>query len=192
MFSVGAESEAVTDLDAVPQLHRAAGRIDAEQAAGDRLVIAQRIEVDRAGIDAAVIVAGEIVHADRLAFPRSEQVAAFASLLVPMNQGAASEHESAALVEVHPANALALRNQRLDVASRIAPVDAAVGNVAEIETAEVVDARRLEQAIASREHLEFHRSNPPSARLPRFAARGEAWRFVLRTDLTRLARPAAS
>src|ERR1700722_13586955 len=166
MFSVGAESEAVADLDAVPQLHRAAGRIDAEQAAGNRLVVAQRIEVDRAGIDAPVSVACEIVHADRLPFPRGEQVAAFAGLLVPMNQSAAREHEPAALVEVHPADAFALRNQRFDIASRIAPVDSAVGNVAEIEAAEIVDTRRFEQAIATREHLEFHRSNPPSARLP--------------------------
>src|ERR1700732_3733835 len=110
MFSVGAESETVADLDTVPQLHRAAGRIDAEQAAGNRLVVAWRIEVDGAGVDAAVIVACEIVHADRLTFPRGEQVAAFAGLLVPMNQGAAREHESAALIEVHPANAFALRN----------------------------------------------------------------------------------
>ena len=34
-----------------------------------RLVIAQRIKVDGAGVDAAVVVACEIVHADRLAFP---------------------------------------------------------------------------------------------------------------------------
>src|ERR1700675_1815435 len=124
MFSVGTESETVADFDAVPQLHWAARRIDAEQAAGNRLVVAQRIEVDGAGIDAAVIIACEIVHADRLAFPRSEQVAAFAGLLVPMNQGAAREHEPAALVEVHPADAFTLRNQRFDIASRIAPVDA--------------------------------------------------------------------
>ncbi len=74
-----------------------------------------------------------------------------------MNQGAAGEHESAALVEVHPANAFALGDQRFDIAARIAPVDAAVGNVGEIEPAEIVDTRRFEQAVATREHLEFHR-----------------------------------
>jgi len=108
MFSVGTEAEAVADLDPVPQLHRAAGRIDAKQAARNRFVVAERIEVDGAGENAAVIVAREIVHADRLAFPGGEQVAALAGLLVPMNQGAAGEHEPAALIEVHAADPLRL------------------------------------------------------------------------------------
>src|SRR6266436_6292956 len=137
MFSVGAEAEAVADLNSVPQFHRTARRIDPEQAAGNRLVVAQRIEVDSAGEDAAVIVGREIVHADRLAFPGGEQIAALAGFLVPMNQGAPGEHESAASVEVHPADALAFGDQRFDVAARIAPVDAAVGNIAEVEAAEI-------------------------------------------------------
>src|SRR5271156_2420027 len=129
MLAIRAEAESVADLDAVPQLHSAPGRIDAKQAAGNRLVVAERIEVNGAGVNAAVIIAGEIVHADRLAFPRGEQVAALAGLLVPMNQRATGEHESAARVEVHAADALAFRYQRLDIAAGIAPVDAAVGNV---------------------------------------------------------------
>src|SRR5271166_188708 len=171
MFSIGAETEAIADLDSVPQFHRAAGWIDAEQAPRYRLVVAERIEVDGTGVNAAVIVGREIVHADRLAFPRGEQIAALAGLLIPMNQAAAGEHEPAALVEDHSADALALGNQRFDVASRIAPVNAAVGDVAEIQPAEIVDTRRLEQAVAAREHFEFHRSDPPPAGLPRSGVR---------------------
>src|SRR5580704_11609319 len=179
MLAIGAEAEPVADLDPVPQLYSAAGRIDAEEAARNRLVVAQRIEIDGAGVNAAMIVAREIVHADRLAFPRGEQIAALAGL-IPMNQRASSEHESAARVEVHAADALAFGDQRFDVAAGIAPVDAAVGNIGEVKTAEVVHTRRFEQAVAAREHLEFHRCDPPPARLTRFAARGEPRRWWLR------------
>src|SRR5882757_2030269 len=101
MFAIRAQAEAVADFDTVPQLHGAARRIDAEQAARNRLVVAERIEVDRPGVNAAVIVSRQIVHADGLAFPRGKQVPALASLLVPMDQAAAGKHESAAGVEDH-------------------------------------------------------------------------------------------
>src|ERR1035437_4477422 len=175
VFSVGAETEPVADLDAVPQLHRAAGRVDAEQAARNRLVAAQRIEVDGSGVNAVVIVGGKIVHADGLASPSDEQLAAFAGLLIPVDQATAGKKEAAAGVENHSSDAIALGDQRFDVAAGIAPVNAAVGNVTEVETAEIIDGRRFEQAVAAREHLKFHRPDPPPARLPRFAVRGEAW-----------------
>src|SRR5579859_8055806 len=111
MFSVGTETETVADLDAVPKFYRTAGRIDAKQAARNRLVVAEWVEVYRARENAAVIVGGEVVHADRLAFPGSKQVAALAGLLVPMNQRAAGEHEPTAAVKVHPADALAFGDQ---------------------------------------------------------------------------------
>src|SRR5260370_20800812 len=131
MFAIRAQSETITDFDTVPQLHGAARRIDAKQAAWNRLVIAERIEVDSSGVYAAVRVGGEIVHADGLAFPCGEQIAALARLLVPMNQAAAGEHESAAGVEDHPADALSFRDERFDIAAGISPVNSAVGNVGE-------------------------------------------------------------
>ena len=74
-----------------------------------------------------------------------------------MNQAAAGEHETAAGVEDHSADALSFRDQRLDVAAGISPINSAVGNVAEVEPVALVNARRFQQAIAAREHLEFHR-----------------------------------
>src|SRR5579864_4036905 len=128
MFTIRTQPETVADFDPVPQLHRASRRIDAKQASGNRLVVAERIEIDRSGVNAAVIVGREIVHADRLAFPRRKQIAALAQFLIPMNQSAAGEHESAAGVEDHSADALSLRNQRLDVAAGIPPINSAVRN----------------------------------------------------------------
>src|SRR5208283_1605605 len=108
-------------------------------------------------------------------FPRGEQVAALAGLLIPVYQPAPGEHQTAALIEDHSADALAFRNQRFDVAPGVSPVNTAVGNVAEIKAPEVIDPWRFEQAVAAREHLEFHRCDPPPARLPRFARRCEVW-----------------
>src|ERR1700687_1144623 len=168
MLAIRAQPETIADFDTVPQLHRAARRIDAEQAARNRLVVAERIEVDGSGVNAAVVVGREIVHADRLAFPRSKQIPALARFLIPMNQAAAGEHESAAAVEDHSTDALSFGDQRFDVAAGISPINSAVGNVAEVEPVALVNAWRFKQPIAAREHLEFHRSKPPAARLPRF------------------------
>src|SRR5258707_6131465 len=94
MFAIRAQAETVADFDTVPQLHGTARRINAEQAARNRLVVAERIEVDASGVNAAMIVSRKIVHADRLGFPCSKQIPAFAGFLIPMNQPAAREHES--------------------------------------------------------------------------------------------------
>src|SRR5258708_3304968 len=158
MFAIRAQSETVADFDTVPQLHRAARRIDAKQAAWNRLVIAERIEVDSSGVYAAVRVGGEIVHADGFAFPCGEQIAALARLLAPMNQAAAGEHEPAAAIEDHPADALSFRDERFDIAAAISPGNSAVRNVGEVEPVALVNAWRFQQTIAAREHLEFHRS----------------------------------
>src|SRR5262249_17256582 len=119
---------------------------------------AQRIEIERPSVNAALVVDGEVVQThERLAFPLHEQVAALPRGFIEQDQPAAGAYDSSALIEHHAANPLALGDDGIDRAVRIAPINAAVGDVAEIEAALLIDTRRFEQAIAAAKSLEFHR-----------------------------------
>src|SRR5271156_3608825 len=159
---IWAEAHTVGHFDSFPELGDRVGRIDPEHVAGDRLVAAERVELERTDENAALRGNRKIVEpAQRAAFPLSEQVAALPRRLAPANQAATAADDSAGRVERDSADAAPARDESFDAAVRAPPVDAAIRHVTEVEPVALVDARPLDETVAVSQGFKLHRGILP-------------------------------
>src|SRR5512146_1799741 len=174
---VRAEAHPVGYFDPVPQLCDRVRRVDTKDVAGDRLVGAERVELERSDEDATLRVDRKIVEtARRAAFPFGKDIVALLRRLIPADQAASAAYDSARRVQRDSADAAPAGNESLDDTLGVSPVNAAIEHVAEVEPVAFVDARPLDKTVTVRQGFELHRE---ILHCPFSTARGGAARTAM-------------
>ena len=104
-----------------------------------------------------MIISRHVIELERLAFPMGHNIASAPGSFVPGEDAPlATKDQSAALIEDHTADMLALGDDRFDFAVRTAPSNAPEYHVRKIEPVLFINSRAFQQPISRPQKFQFH------------------------------------